>query len=40
MGAGIEKFVETPTRIRNRARIGNANAIEAERAGLVHQLCL
>ncbi|OIQ66929.1 hypothetical protein GALL_514970 [mine drainage metagenome] len=40
MRAGIEKFAEMPSRIRNRLRIGHADAVEAERARLVGEFLL
>jgi hypothetical protein len=37
MGAGREEFVEIFSGLRDRARIGHADAIEAERAGFAHE---
>jgi hypothetical protein len=40
MCAGVEKFAEMPSRIRNRVRIAHADAVEAERACLMGKALL
>ena len=40
MGAGFEEFAEMFSGLRDRLRIGHADAIEAERAGFVRERAL